>query len=446
MEKLNRKSISQIFKKGLAGSNAVTGTVTRFIVCLYSLTAVAGMQTANSQTVLTGGDIAFVGYNSEASSSDEFAFMLLKDVSAGTTITFTDHLWQSTGGFYINTMYGACNTETIMTWTSSSALPLGTVVVITNPGGTGSTNPSMATATTGTVFVAGGCPDFTFPTSGDVLYAYQGTMPVDNTATNFLAAINMNGAWLAGASISTSEGALPTNLNSAHALLLTPEVDNAVYRGIVTGTAAALRTAINNPANWVTDDVNPFAMPADIGPLPVTWYSFTATKKEKTVGLQWQTATEQHSDHFTVQASYDGISYRNLGTVKAAGSSETLQTYNFTDEQPFAGANYYRIQQSDLDGTVSYSKIIIINMEHDGHDIIIRHPYPNPAGRYVNISSIKDACEIKLYSTDGRQLLTRILPRAGSYQLQLPQPFRGILILEAVLQNGRRQHYRIVKH
>ncbi|OQP64553.1 hypothetical protein [Niastella populi] len=445
MKKLNRNSISNIFKKGLTGSSAITGTVTRFIGCLYLLAAVTAMQTANSQTVLTGGDIAFVGYNSEVSSADEFAFMLLKDVSAGTTITFTDHLWLSTGGFYINTLYGACNTEAFLNWTATSALPLGTVVVIANPGGV-SPNPSMATATTGTVFVAGGCPDLSFPTSGDVLYAYQGTMPVDNTATNFLAAINMDGAWLTGASQSTSAGALPTNLSTAHVLLLTPEVDNAVYRGNLTGTAAALRTAINNPANWATDDVTPFALPADIGPLPVTWYSFTAAKKEKTVGLQWQTATEQHSDHFTVQASYDGSSYRNLGTIKAAGNSETIQTYNFTDEHPFAGTNYYRILQADVDGSVRYSKTIIFNMEHDGQDIIIGHPSPNPAGSYVNIICAKGACEIKLYSADGRQLLTRNLPEAGSYQLQLPPQYQGILILEASLQDGRRQHFRIVKN
>lgn len=309
-----------------------------------------------SQTSLAGGDIAFVGMNLDG--SDEFAFMLLKSISAGTTITFTDHQWQHTGGFYVNPTYGACNSEAFMTWTSTSALPLGTIVVIANPG-TGATYPSsnQATASTGTVSVPNNCPDFSFSSLGDVLYAYQGSQPTDNTATNFLAAINIFGSWLTTASTSTVEGARPTNLSISHTLLITPHIDNAVYKGSLTGTRPELLASINNQANWQFNDNTPYSFPADIGTstLPVTWISFDVQKKNTAVVLHWKTANESQNAFFTVQSSKDGIHFQNLGIVKASEAGGNIHEYSFIDQQPSPGVIIYRLQQTDFNGKTSFS-------------------------------------------------------------------------------------------
>ncbi len=50
-----------------------------------------------SQTTLSAGDIAIVGVNTD--NPDEFAFVLLTDVTTGTSIRFTDDGWFSAGGF-----------------------------------------------------------------------------------------------------------------------------------------------------------------------------------------------------------------------------------------------------------------------------------------------------------------------------------------------------------
>ena len=49
--------------------------------------------------------------------------------------------------------------------------------------------------------------------------------------------------------------AIPTGLtNGVNCLAIAPEVDNAIYNGTLTGTIASLRSAINNSANWLTNN------------------------------------------------------------------------------------------------------------------------------------------------------------------------------------------------
>lgn len=60
---------------------------------LYFLTLCANLCLAlgaRAQTTLVAGDIAIVGYNSDDPTNDDFSFILLKDISSGTTINFTD--------------------------------------------------------------------------------------------------------------------------------------------------------------------------------------------------------------------------------------------------------------------------------------------------------------------------------------------------------------------
>jgi len=47
--------------------------------------------------------------------------------------------------------------------------------------------------------------------------------------------------------------------------------------------------------------------------------------------------------------------------VPGAGSSTATNTYTFTDDNPLAGVNYYRLQLNDATGEAQYSKVITVN-------------------------------------------------------------------------------------
>ena len=125
-------------------------------------------------TTLALGDIAFTGYNSD--SPESYSFVLLVPVGSGTVITFTDNGWFAAGGFRA--------TENTIMWMATSDLPCGTEVHVT--GTTASTGMMMGTSPA-------------FPSSGDQIFAYQGTTPTAGDQSSFLAALQMNGAWDADA-------------------------------------------------------------------------------------------------------------------------------------------------------------------------------------------------------------------------------------------------------
>lgn len=89
--------------------------------------------------------------------------------------------------------------------------------------------------------------------------------------------------------------------------------------------------------------------------LPVELSYFNAIKRNKTVDLQWQTLSESNCDYFGVERSNDGITYAELTQMRGNGTTQATNDYLYTDLQPYAGMNYYRLRQVDFDGRSEYS-------------------------------------------------------------------------------------------
>lgn len=94
-----------------------------------------------------------------------------------------------------------------------------------------------------------------------------------------------------------------------------------------------------------------------LGPLPVSWLSFNASKQGETALLKWETAKEENTAYFDVQRSDGAGAFETLGRVAAAGFSSGTRSYSFTDAHPLSGFNYYRIKQVDAAGKVDYSAV-----------------------------------------------------------------------------------------
>jgi len=192
-----------------------------------------------SQTVLTAGDIAFVGSNSDGATNadDIVAFVLLKDIDAATTIIFTDMGWNDGTGFF------AVNGDGEFTWTSGIARTAGEVVTI-------DMSPLFPAA---------------YSAIGDQLFAIQGS----TAAPIFIAGLQYNDSsgddanW-DGSAISNSTSALPNALvTGLTAVRLVPEQDNWQFScvaagGPVAGTPAQIRAIVNNRANWGGNNDTPY--------------------------------------------------------------------------------------------------------------------------------------------------------------------------------------------
>lgn len=109
--------------------------------------------------------------------------------------------------------------------------------------------------------------------------------------------------------------------------------------------------------------------------LPVEMMSFTGMASENGNRLWWTTATERNASHFSVERSTDGKTWESLGNVVAAGNSEVLQQYTFTDSHPETAVNYYRLTQYDLNGAENrFNELVSIdNRENSGARIVGRY-------------------------------------------------------------------------
>ena len=95
--------------------------------------------------------------------------------------------------------------------------------------------------------------------------------------------------------------------------------------------------------------------------LPVTLSDFRAIKQNNAASLQWFTNMEQNSQSFIIERSADGKNFTAIGSVRAAGNSNSRKAYSYDDAAPLKGNNYYRLKQVDLDGKSAYSEIRTLN-------------------------------------------------------------------------------------
>ena len=198
-----------------------------------------------------------------------------------------------------------------------------------------------------------------------------------------------------------------------------------------------------NAANWTFtyDDTDPTA--AGLGcepvqPLPVDLISFFGKNDKRVNKLYWITVSELNNDYFTVERSYDGINWEFVGEIDGAGTTQEGRDYTFTDFDPYVGVTYYRLKQTDIDGTTKSHGVIALNMSLA--DDIFSNVFPNPSNESFYFmyggESLNVAIEITLFDNSGKEIYreernefnksqgitvdTSKLPN-GIYQVQLVQ-------------------------
>lgn len=134
--------------------------------------------------------------------------------------------------------------------------------------------------------------------------------------------------------------------------------------------------------------------------LPVTWISFEAQKKGEASDLKWATAQEFNNAGYQVERSTDGRLFQTLGNVAPSITPRDINTYSYTDLNPFRGMNYYRIKQIDTDGKINYSTVKSISF--NSVPLSVR-TWPNPVTDQLNIEmpGVSAFGDIQLVNSSG---------------------------------------------
>jgi len=137
--------------------------------------------------------------------------------------------------------------------------------------------------------------------------------------------------------------------------------------------------------------------------LPLELIHFGASQQDQTIVCDWLTASERNTQSFIVERSTDGFNFEAIGSVIAAGNSESVLSYHFTDNNPIAGINYYRLLMVDLDGGSEYADIISENFQPN----LAIQLYPNPANQWTTVLTPAGFDEIIITNAQG-QIIDRI--------------------------------------
>jgi hypothetical protein len=133
--------------------------------------------------------------------------------------------------------------------------------------------------------------------------------------------------------------------------------------------------------------------------LPITLLDYSvASSKNKTL-VKFSTATETDNDYFTVERSSDGRTFDAIGKVEGAGNSAVKQSYAFTDENPLPGVNYYRIKQTDYNGSYTYTEVKSVR-----HRISNSIVTPGKTDGILFVTSDLKSYDVVVYNTAGQEV------------------------------------------
>lgn len=174
-------------------------------------------------------------------------------------------------------------------------------------------------------------------------------------------------------------------------------------------------------------------------PVSVELTEFKGSLQNKNALLQWTTSAEYNSKHFELEKSFDGINFRKIATIPAAGYSNTIKNYNLIDKEKLMEKNYYRLRSIDINEKSRLSNMISIKPPGLLQDmIVIGNPFKNNITiRFVKIP--ETAGVLRLIDMAGRLMATQKLA-TGEQQVQFILPAgklsRGNYQLQAEINNS----------
>ncbi len=183
--------------------------------------------------------------------------------------------------------------------------------------------------------------------------------------------------------------------------------------GVVNTTNNTVTTTVINAFDMV------WALAATSTPLPVELLFFNAQPEGSAVLCNWSTASEQNNDFFTVERSRNGEYFEPIGEVDGAGNAQQALNYSFLDRTPYDGLSYYRLRQTDFDGTKRLSQVVpvLFAAEHPAPLIA----WPNPCTTVIHLIGADASASITVMDATGRTVIpsTRV---TGSIDVSMLAP------------------------
>lgn len=157
--------------------------------------------------------------------------------------------------------------------------------------------------------------------------------------------------------------------------------------------------------------------------LPLEGLHLYATVQGSKSSLVWETISESNTARFEIQKSKDASYFTSIGSTAAAGNSNSLRKYTFTDPNPGIGKVYYRIKAIDKDDKYAYSNVTVVQLNPDKQVSI----FPNPSTDFIKVNASSNFV-LNMYNSEGQLIESRkLLP--GLNEIDARKYAKGIYMI-----------------
>lgn len=403
-----------------SGDISTTGTLTA-ITFGYNNGSVI-LQGSETQTISSAASPAPVFRRLTINNSGD-GIVLTSPVSATVSLTMTDGIIYSDDVNYL----AIDNTITTVNGVSDNSHVEGPVRKTGNNAFTfpiGQNNvyrplSISAPATTGHIFTAS-----YFDADGTTAYAGTSLAPGLNHVSTQEYWILERNAGASGVTVTLSWSPLSGGITDINALRV-GQWDSGLSRWNDNGNASTTGDVNSGTitASVASTVFGPFtlASASSSNPLPVNLISFNAERNGTTADITWSTASESNNDYFTIEKSTDNINYNFVVKAKGNGNSTSVSNYHVNDPDAGQNAVYYRLSQTDFDGTVKTYQPVRI----EGIKSVSINIWPNPFAEFINLdaeATITGSIEIRIMNVEGKIVFSKTLDKSPDTKLTVALP------------------------
>jgi hypothetical protein len=161
--------------------------------------------------------------------------------------------------------------------------------------------------------------------------------------------------------------------------------------------------------------------------LPINLLDYQVQLINKTVLNLWRVTNDAEVDHYEIERSPAATGYTRLGTVPSSRSAG-ITDYTFTDQQPLAGWNYYRLKIVE-DNHIEYSPVRRVFIGSDNNFTM----YPNPAQDFIliNLPAFDNKSLLSLIDNAGR-IISQAAPQSSTVRLSLTKLPAGVYYIRFI--------------
>jgi len=176
--------------------------------------------------------------------------------------------------------------------------------------------------------------------------------------------------------------------------------------------------------------LNELTVSVNVAPiLPVTGLKLNGYATATANLLNWYAYNEREMNDYTIERSLDGLIFNTIGNQLASVTTNGNNNYNYSDNNPLNGLNYYRIKGNSNNGQIQFSNITTIRFGSKQPTLLVA---PNPVEYHLLSLKVvqlnKGVYTLQISDAIGRLVSKRLLfyvGGSGAIKTSLPQTIKA---------------------